>query len=61
MHVIEAQSESLGIPHKVLFVGTPFLNSYQQRIKELWNEYGIELLFTGKHIFIIDFLLFSMV
>jgi len=59
--VIEAQSESLGIPHKLLFIEAPFLNSYQQRIKELWDEHRIELLFTGKHIFIIDFLLFSMV
>jgi hypothetical protein len=61
MHVIEAQSESLRIPHKVLFVEAPFLNSYQQRIKELCDEHRIELLFTGKHIFIIDFLIFSII
>ncbi|CAF1478228.1 unnamed protein product [Adineta steineri] len=47
MHLIEAQSEALGIPHKVILIEAPFLNSYQQRIKELWDEYLIELLFTG--------------
>jgi hypothetical protein len=60
MHVIEAQSESLGIPHKIIFIEAPFFISYQQKIKELWNEYGIELLFTGKYIVLFDFLLFKM-
>jgi hypothetical protein len=59
--MIEAQSASLRIPHKVLFVEAPFLNSYQQRIKELREEHGIELLFTGKHILIDDFRVFPVI
>ncbi|CAF1474652.1 unnamed protein product [Adineta steineri] len=47
MHIIEAQCEALGILNKVTLVEAPFLNSYQQRIKELWDVYKIELLFTG--------------
>jgi hypothetical protein len=48
--MIEAQSVSLGIPHKILFVEAPFLTSYQQRIAELRQEFSVELLFTGKYI-----------
>ena len=50
IHVIESQSIALGIPHKILFVEAPFLNSYQQRIKELHNEFNVEILLTGKYI-----------
>jgi hypothetical protein len=48
--MIEAQSAALGIPHKVLFVEAPFLTSYQQRIKELYHEFNVEMLLTGKYI-----------
>ncbi len=57
MHIIEAQSVSLGIPHEVVFVEAPFLESYQQRIKQLRNKHRIELLLTGTHILIINFLI----
>jgi hypothetical protein len=59
--MIEAQSISLGIPHKVLFVEAPFLTSYQQRIEELRREFGVVMLFTGKHILSIDVLIYSII
>jgi diphthamide synthase (EF-2-diphthine--ammonia ligase) len=61
MHIIEAQSVSLGIPHKVIFIQAPFLDSYQEGIQKLWDEHQIELLFTGKHVFILDFLVFFVI
>jgi diphthamide synthase (EF-2-diphthine--ammonia ligase) len=47
--VVEMQTQSLGIPHKVYLVeGPDFLGSYRKHITYLREEFGIEALVTGE-------------
>lgn len=49
MSVVEMQTQSIGIPHKVCLVDGPdFLGSYRTHITSLREEYGIEALVTGE-------------
>jgi diphthine-ammonia ligase len=46
--VVEMQTQSLGIPHKIYLVDGPdFLGSYRKHITSLREEFGIEALVTG--------------
>jgi len=45
--LIQVQSLALEIPHRILYVDAPYLESYREQISQLNKEYGIELLFTG--------------
>jgi diphthine-ammonia ligase len=49
LSVVQMQTQSLGIPHRVYLVDGPdFLGSYQKHITSIKEEYGIDALVTGK-------------
>ncbi|KAJ2963773.1 hypothetical protein NQZ79_g1199 [Umbelopsis isabellina] len=52
LSVVQMQTQSLGIPHRVYLVeGPDFLGSYQKHISGIKEEYGIDALVTGKPTF----------
>lgn len=48
LSIVQMQTQSLGIPHRVYLVeGPDFLGSYQKHITSIKEEYGIDALVTG--------------
>lgn len=45
--IMQLQSEAIGIPHKIVEIQEPFKESYEQAIKTLKDELGIDLLISG--------------
>ena len=45
--VMQSQAEALGLPHLVLEVTEPYMDSYRAGIRRLNDDYGIDTLITG--------------
>lgn len=47
LQLIKLQADALGLPHQIMEVTAPYMESYKDNILKLKLEYGIEALATG--------------